>query len=301
MIYPLTIRNKKMHVEIFGEESSPPVLFLHGGPGESCYDFVYHQAKRLSKEFRLIAIDQRGVLRSEKILNDEPFVLQDLIDDCEELRFQLGIKEWTVIGHSFGGYLCLLYAITYPKSVSKVIFECPTFNFEWTSRNLLKRAALLFHEKGDKERAQECEALSVGSFSSKELFDHYLRISELLGDEKDRIYSPNPVVTDDSLYTDLEWEQFWEGTENHLEKLREEGSIFKSIIPYLSNLSVPSLLILGEFDPVTCEKHVQEYDQVTLGKKIVFNETGHTPHIEAPERYEEVVTTFIKSGLIEFE
>lgn len=298
MIYPFYNKNKKIHVEIFGEESSPAVLFLHGGPGESCYDFVYHQAKRLSKEMRIIAVDQRGVLRSEKIAEDEPFVLQDLIDDCEELRFQLRIKEWNVIGHSFGGYLALLYAAAYPKAISKIIFECPTFHFEWTSRNLLKRTASLFYKKGDYERAQECEALSVGSHCSEELFDHYIRLSELLEDERDKIYSPNPVITDDSLYTEMEWEQLWEGTEYHLEKLREEGRMFKPLIPQLASLTHPSLLIVGEFDPVTCERHIQEYDKVPSRKKIVFKETGHTPHMEVPENYGEVVAKFIKYGVI---
>lgn len=34
MINSMSIRGKLIHVETFGEESSPAVLFLHGGPGE---------------------------------------------------------------------------------------------------------------------------------------------------------------------------------------------------------------------------------------------------------------------------
>lgn len=294
MIHSFDIRNKKIHVEIYGEESSPAVLFLHGGPGESCYDFVYLQAMKLSKHLRIIAIDQRGVLRSEKIASEESFILQDLIEDCEDLRDQLGIKEWSVIGHSFGGYLALLYATTYPASISNVIFECPTFNFEWTSRSLLKRAGSLFLEIGDKDRALECEELSSGIYDSKELFDHYLRLGEILEDDKERIYSPNEVDTDDSRYTEDEWDELWDGTENHLDKLHNEGRIFESIIPNLANLTVPSLLILGEYDPVTCEKHIQEYEKVRLGETIVFQGVGHTPHTEASDQYAEVVTKFVK-------
>jgi proline iminopeptidase len=58
-------------------------------------------------------------------------------------------------------------------------------------------------------------------------------------------------------------------------------------------LRVPSLLILGEFDPVICEKHVQEYDKVKLGEKVMFQGVGHTPHTEDPVQFSEVVTNFV--------
>jgi proline iminopeptidase len=63
----IEIRGKKLYVECIGSIDKPPVLYLHGGPGESCHDFSYHQSKRLGEHVRLIAIDQRGVCRSEII------------------------------------------------------------------------------------------------------------------------------------------------------------------------------------------------------------------------------------------
>lgn len=290
----LIVRGKKIHVEIFGEKHFPAVLFLHGGPGESCYEFVYHQARRLSKELKVIAIDQRGVLRSERIGDDESFGMIDIIEDCEDIRLQLGIKEWAIIGHSFGGYLALVYTKYYPQSVSKVVFENPTFDFEWTTRNLLKCAGKLFFTMGDKKHFHECEEYANGFYRTEELFDHYLRLGEILGDEKEKIYSPNQVATDDSVYTDEEWEAFWERTDVHLRKLREEGRMFESIIPYLFGLHMPSLLLVGEYDPVTCNKHIQEYNRVLQGKIVVFKGCSHMLHSEEPNRYREVITDFIR-------
>ena len=54
--------------------------------GESCYDFSFHQAERLKDSLYVIMIDQRGVCRSEEITEDEAFGLNDLIEDCEELK-----------------------------------------------------------------------------------------------------------------------------------------------------------------------------------------------------------------------
>ena len=56
-----------------------------------------------------------------KITEDEAFGLNDLIEDCEELKV-LQIEKWSIIGHSFGGYVALLYASIYPSSI-EIIFE----------------------------------------------------------------------------------------------------------------------------------------------------------------------------------
>lgn len=64
------IRGKRLYVEIHGDAAAPPLLYLHGGPGEGCYEFMLHQSQRLSGQLRLIGIDQReyGVLgRSERV------------------------------------------------------------------------------------------------------------------------------------------------------------------------------------------------------------------------------------------
>ncbi len=78
----IEIRGKKLYVEEFGAKEKQPVLNLHGGPGESCFDFTYHQKERLHDQFYVIAIDQRGVCRSEIIENHERFTLVDIIKDC---------------------------------------------------------------------------------------------------------------------------------------------------------------------------------------------------------------------------
>ncbi|MEC2645225.1 alpha/beta fold hydrolase, partial [Bacillus thuringiensis] len=147
----MNIRGKKLYVETHGNPKNKPVLYLHGGPGESCYDFSFHQAERLKDSLYVIMIDQRGVGRSEKITEDEAFGLNDLIEDCEELKKVLQIEKWSIIGHSFGGYVALLYASIYPSSIEKIIFEGPTFDFALTSRALLQKTGHLLKKYGKEE------------------------------------------------------------------------------------------------------------------------------------------------------
>ncbi len=115
----LSIRGKKLYVEFRGNPTLPPLLYLHGGPGSSCYDFMYFQAERLEKYFYLIGVDQRGTLRSEALEVDESLSPMDIVNDVEELRKDLNLPTWSILGHSFGGIVATLYAMHYPKSIEK--------------------------------------------------------------------------------------------------------------------------------------------------------------------------------------
>ncbi len=117
----ITGENKNIYYEIHGGTHLPVFLYLHGGPGAGSYDFIEHQSQRLSKFMRIIAIDQRGVLRSDPIEDDGSFGIFDLIRDCETIREYLGIEKWGIIGHSFGGYLAVQYQLHYPERVTQLL------------------------------------------------------------------------------------------------------------------------------------------------------------------------------------
>ncbi len=88
----------------------------------------------------------------KKLLKTKLFGLNDLIEDCEELKKVLQIEKWSIIGHSFGGYVALLYASIYPSSIEKIIFEGPTFNFALTSRALLQKNRAFIKKSMEKKK-----------------------------------------------------------------------------------------------------------------------------------------------------
>ena len=83
-------------------------------------DFV-NQAKALSEKMKVVIFDQLGVLRSEAIAENESYSMEYQIEMVEELRRLLGIEKWSILGHSYGGMLAVLYAYIYPNSIHKVI------------------------------------------------------------------------------------------------------------------------------------------------------------------------------------
>lgn len=253
------IRGKELYVEMHGDEDATPLLYLHGGPGESCYEFCYHQANRLKDTFRLFAIDQRGVCRSEMIEENEDFSIDDIIKDCEELREELEIKQWALLGHSFGGYIALKYATMFPDSISRIVFECPSFDFGLSSRSLLRKMGEIFKEENMMEMAESCNDLAESSLTAKELMLQFIEIRPELGKKGMKIHVHNfNHKTDYSRYEDAEWAYFLEKSNVHNNRLIGGDEMFTSILPLLKNLKHSSLLIKGQFDPVTCEKQMEK-------------------------------------------
>ncbi|WP_342573947.1 alpha/beta hydrolase [Paenibacillus sp. FSL M8-0142] len=291
----IKIRGKSLYVEIHGNEESPPLLYLHGGPGESCYEFMIHQADRLSEKLRLISMDQRGVWRSEAIEEDEPLTIYDLVEDCEQLRRQLGIQKWAVLGHSFGGLLGVLYAIHYPNSVSSLILEGPSFDLIKSIRSWLRKAASLYESIGDAEKMAACIDIANGAQTPPEILDAFIELGQGLGDLRMKVYTPNGGSNyTKMIYSEREREEFGRRTNIHVSKIFAEGRIFDSLLPKLKELTLPVLLIKGRHDPIICEEQTDSFvNDVRNGHLKVYEESGHLLHFEEPERFAMDVIQFI--------
>jgi proline iminopeptidase len=291
----LEIRGKRLYVETHGDADAPALLYLHGGPGESCYEFMLHQSLRLSEKLRLIAIDQRGVWRSDAVEEEEALGLQDLVEDCEQLREHLGIPRWSVLGHSFGGFLGVLYAGYYPDAVECLVLEGPSFDFDKSFRNWLQKAAPFYQSIGKPDKAQECLAAAHGSQSPEETLQAFMELGQGLGKLRMKVYTPNDGNNyTRMLYSDSQVKEFGRRSGIHFSKLIAEGRIFDSLLPKLKDLTVPTLLIKGRHDPVICEEQTQAFARdVQNGQLIIYEESGHLPHFEEPDRFAADVIQFV--------
>ena len=98
-------------------------LFLHGGPGAGCYPnhVRFFDPQRYS---RIVLFDQRGCGQSTPKACLQGQTLQDLVEDCEQLKQHLNLTHWDcILGGSWGTTLALAYAQAYPKSVKSIILR----------------------------------------------------------------------------------------------------------------------------------------------------------------------------------
>jgi proline iminopeptidase len=105
------------------------VVLCHGGPGLS--DNLGPVAEMIKDLALVHRYDQRGGGRSP---SDGPFTVVRFVDDLEWLRRAWQHETWVVGGHSWGGWLALLYALRYPHCVSGVVaISMPPFGDSWRS------------------------------------------------------------------------------------------------------------------------------------------------------------------------
>lgn len=97
-----------------------PCLFIHGGPGSGSEIVEKLAGKTLERHFKMIYLDQRGSGRSSSDPKKN-YTLERVVQDIEELRERLQIKQWALMSHSFGGIIATAYAKKHPDRVSGMV------------------------------------------------------------------------------------------------------------------------------------------------------------------------------------
>jgi proline iminopeptidase len=111
----------RLYLELAGNPTGSPVVFLHGGPGggtNPTYRQFFDPAR-----WRIVLFDQRGCGKSLPHAELEDNTTWALVGDIEKIRTHLGIEQWTVFGGSWGSTLALTYAQTHPDRCSGLILR----------------------------------------------------------------------------------------------------------------------------------------------------------------------------------
>lgn len=107
----------RLHYVDWGNEGAPPLLLIHGGR-DHCrnWDWV---AEALCRDYHIIAPDLRGHGDSAWAVGGS-YALADFVYDIQQLLRQKNLTPVSIISHSMGGAISLLYAGAYPETVKKL-------------------------------------------------------------------------------------------------------------------------------------------------------------------------------------
>lgn len=115
------INDIEMYYEIHGE--GQPLILIEG-LGYSTWMW-YKQVKELSKHFKVILFDNRGVGETDK--PNVEYSIELLADDLADLLSKLKISKAHILGVSMGGFVAQEFAIKYPCMVDKLILCSTSF------------------------------------------------------------------------------------------------------------------------------------------------------------------------------
>nr|WP_277622822.1 alpha/beta hydrolase [Sphingomonas telluris] len=90
-----------LNVAFAGPEDAPAILFLHGFP--ESHRTWREIVPRLEDQFRLIMPDQRGFAGSDLVQDVGAYKTETLIGDVFALADTLGLDEFALVGHDWGG------------------------------------------------------------------------------------------------------------------------------------------------------------------------------------------------------
>jgi pimeloyl-ACP methyl ester carboxylesterase len=116
-----TIEVNKLNLQYreWGDPRTKHALILLHGYGETAA--VWEEAAgELAREYRVIAIDQRGHGGSQRA-SDHNYSRTSQVEDLETFIEALALRTVTLIGHGMGGANALCYAAEHPEVVSALV------------------------------------------------------------------------------------------------------------------------------------------------------------------------------------
>ena len=131
----ITVNDIAIYYEIHGE--GQPLLLIAGlGTDLTLYEPI---TRELSKKYRVIVFDNRGVGRTDK--PDIPYSIERMAGDTAGLLEALHLDSVHVLGISMGGRIAMALTLQYPRLVKSLVLTSTAASLR-NSRSLLRMKLL---------------------------------------------------------------------------------------------------------------------------------------------------------------
>jgi proline iminopeptidase len=268
----------------------PPVVFLHGGPGQGSAHFDALAGPFMERELRMVYFDQRGSGHSERPASND-YALTTLVEDVEALRQTLGVPKIALLGHSFGGLLALEYAATYPQNVSHLVFVSGVWDFGLQCRLRAQRFAELRPEAYARVRG---DTLAPDGARRS---DCDLEFRGLRGEERER-YNLEIMFPDPAINARMDSVNAARGVRNtgELSRALFQGGLLRHRVTGLDRITMPALVIAGRFDGAARPEGLRELArQLPNARFVEYERSGHFVYLDEPDRFAREVSAFVRS------
>jgi pimeloyl-ACP methyl ester carboxylesterase len=248
----------------------PTVVLVHGGPGVWDHSYFKPDFAPLAEHAQVVYLDLRGHGRSD--WGDAgAFSFEACADDVRVFCDTVGIARPIVFGHSMGGPIVLLYGARHPGHAAGLVVQSGFARFD------IPRLVEGFRRVVGDEVAE----IARRSFRGEEVADEeWARVSAAFGPhvpDKEQGARPRKNLELNSPGMDV---------------VRRTD-----IVDQLSRINVPTLVSVGELDPVTPAGAAEEImDGLSEGiaQLEVIDGAGHWAWKDAPDRFWSMIVEFIE-------
>jgi proline iminopeptidase len=256
-------------------QPTTPIIAVNGGPGLSHVYMIQNDVwQRLSAHRQVIFYDQRGTGASPLLNPDAPQTMDAQVADLDSLRAHLHLDQIDLCGDSYGGLLVIAYAAAHPSRVHKLIISDGLASWD----SIVHLFPQVFPDILEaNEAAAKSSTASEQEKQQQGLRDHFgmifysrTKLATCMANAKDLGYNPATG----------------EAVSNATAKADYTAALPK--------FTFPTLVITGRYDmnvaPLTAWRMAKA---IPNAKFVPFEESGHLPSYEEPEKYVQVVDAFL--------
>lgn len=250
-----------------------PFLVMHGGLGLD-HTWLYPWLDPLGEQMRLVYYDHRGNGRSGRPPS-ETLTFEQFCSDADALRDYLGFERVGVMGHSYGGFIALEYALRYPERLSHLILFDTTSAIDY-AEEIMANA----RRKGATQ--EQMEAFTASPESDAEFWRNWKLIEPLyfhnFGAELAERASGKTVPSVEASKAGDAILGGWDLTSR------------------LGEISTPTLVLVGQDDFICPPSRAKIlHESIPNSELVVFERSGHLAHIEEPEAFFDAVRGWLQS------
>jgi proline iminopeptidase len=263
------------------------VLFLlNGGPGLPC-DYLRDPHIHLVEEgYRIVAFDQLGCGNSDRPEDVSLWNITRYVEEVETVRKELGIVNFHLLGQSWGGWLSIEYALTYPDEIRSLILAntCGDLQHLTTELNRMREAlgsetvAMMLHHEamGTIDHPEYQAAITILNYR------HVCRLKEW----------PSSLLASVD-----DWNMGPYGTMQGPNEFLYIGNLKDwNRISDMDSLEMPTLIITGTHDEIGPACASRMNNVLPNSEVVVFHNSSHVPFYEEPDLYFKELQIFLSKN-----
>jgi proline iminopeptidase len=266
----------------FGE-GDEVVFCLNGGPGLPCDYLREAHSCLVDSGYRVVAFDQLGTGASSRPEDASLWTIERYVAETETVRSALGLGEVHLLGHSWGGWLAIDYALAHPEALRSLILEDTVADMPHLISELDRLRGALGPETVAMMQRHEAE----GTFDHPEYqaaitilnYRHVCRLDDW----------PAPVRRSLS-----DWNMGPYGAMQGPNEFLYVGNLKDwNRVPHLHRITVPTLITCGQHDELTPACAMRMKLNLPNAELKVFPNSSHMPFYEEPGAYYPVLLDFL--------
>jgi pimeloyl-ACP methyl ester carboxylesterase len=290
-------------VMIRGENiRNPPLILLHGGPGLSETSMFRYYNASLEKDFTVVYWDQRGAGKSfDPGIPRSSMTVEQFITDLDELVDavcrRVGATKVTILGHSWGSTLGVLYTARFPHKVAAYV-GCAQIGDGKVGDALSYEYALATAQRlGHRKALEALRRMGPPPHSAKDLMSERTWVQRLDGQLRPRaLWTMARMILGTPESSILELPKAWRAFRFTLDAMWTEVSTL-NLLERVPALQVPTFFLLGRQDHwVPAAASVAYIDALTAPSKQVvwFERSGHEPFVDEPAAFNAAMRDLVR-------